>query len=437
MKLTKRLIDSFVYQGNNGKRDVRWDATLPGFGLRIYPNNKKAFVLSYRVNGRKRLMTLGNYGVLALDQARDIARQHYVDVIKGNDPLEDRKKAAKGETVKDLCVAYLEQHAKVHKKSWKEDERRIERHLLPIWGNLKVSNIKRADVSALHGKIGKHHPYEANRVLELISKMFSLARRWGFVDENAANPASDIDRFKEKKRDRWVKPDELPHLIKAIDQEKNLYAQAALWLYLLTGVRRSELLHARWEDIDWERRELQLPETKAGRVHYVPLSEAALSLLRRLPKVDGNPYLLPGHKQGKHLVNIDKPWQRVRDRATVKFWAAHSDKQVSGFVAGLIAKLGQEPTRAEVEAAADFDLPPGIGDVRLHDLRRTVGSWLAQAGNSLHLIGKVLNHSSPNTTAIYARFAQDQVRQALEDHGKRILGVAGQHSGAEIVSLRR
>ena len=115
MKLTKRSIDSFAYQGHDGKRDVRWDATLPGFGARIYPNNKKAFVLSYRVNGRKRFMTLGNYGVLTLVQAKDLARRHLVGVIDGNDPLENRKKAAKGETVKDLCTAYLEQHAKVHK----------------------------------------------------------------------------------------------------------------------------------------------------------------------------------------------------------------------------------------------------------------------------------------------------------------------------------
>lgn len=117
-------------------------------------------------------------------------------------------------------------------------------------------------------------------------------------------------------------------------------------------------------------------------------------MLRRLPRIEGNPYLLPGHRHGRPLVNIDKPWRRVRKAA-------------------------------------------GIEDVRLHDLRRTVGSWLAQAGNSLHLIGKVLNHSSPNTTAVYARFGQDQVRQALEDHGKRILGAASGEPKAEVVSLRR
>lgn len=394
MKLTKRLIDSFTYEGSNGRRDVRWDAAMPGFGVRIYPNERKAFVLSYRVEGRKRLMTLGNYGILTLDQARDQARAHLVSVIDGKDPLEQRRRAAQGETFKDLSVAYLERHAKAHKKSWKDDERRINKYLLPLWGNLKVGHIKRADVAALHGKIGKQHPYEANRVLELISKMFSLARRWGFVEDDTLNPASDIDHYKEHKRDRWVKPEELPRLMAAIDQEQNLYARAALWLYLLTGVRKSELLKACWEDVDMERRELRLPETKAGNTHYVPLSEAALSLLRKLPRVEGNPYLLPGRVEGHHLVNIDKPWQRVRRAA-------------------------------------------GIEDVRLHDLRRTVGSWLAQAGNSLHLIGKVLNHSSPSTTAIYARFGHDQVRQALEDHGKRLLGAAGETPKAEVVKLRK
>ena len=394
MKLTKRLIDSVTYAGGEGRRDVRWDSLLPGFGLRIYPNGKKAFVLSYRANGRKRLMTLGTYGVLTLDQARAAARQHLASVIGGDDPLEKRKLAAKAETVKDLCLAYMERHAKPHKKSWKTDQGRIDRYILPAWGNHKANNIRSADVSALHGKIGQQHPYEANRVVELISKMFSLARRWGFVADNAANPAADIDQFREHKRDRWVKPEELPRLMAAIDAESNRYARAALWLYLLTGVRKSELLHARWEDIDVDQRELRLPDTKAGRIHHVPLSEAALSVLRKLPKVDDNPYVLPGHVKGQHLVNISKPWLRVRKAA-------------------------------------------GIEDVRLHDLRRTVGSWLAQAGNSLHLIGKVLNHTSPATTAIYARFGQDQVRQALEDHGKRILGVANAVPAAEVVNLRR
>jgi integrase len=213
--------------------------------------------------------------------------------------------------------------------------------------------------------------------------MFELARRWGFVPENAANPARGVDKFKEQKRDRWVKPEELPRLAAAIGQDPNLYARAALWLYLLTGVRKTELLTTRWADVDLARGELRLPETKAGRTHYVPLSPPAVALLRALPREAGNPYLLPGLKPGSHLVNIEKPWRRVRKVA-------------------------------------------GVEDVRLHDLRRTVGSWLAQAGSSLPLIGRVLNHTDPKTTAIYARLGDDPARRALAEHAERITAIAGE-----------
>jgi integrase len=361
--------------------------------VRLYPAGAKGFVLSYRVHGRKRLMVLGAYGVLTLDQARREARKLLVAVEAGGDPLNDRWKESKGQTVRELCLAYLERHAKPHKKTWKDDERRVRKYLLPAWGNLKARAIGRADAAALHSRIGETHRYEANRVLELVSKMFELAWRWGFVPEGHANPARGIDSFKEEKRDRWVTPEELPRLALAIDQETNPYARAALWLYLLTGLRKSEVLTARWECVDFVRKELRLPHTKAGRAHYLPLSEPALAALSTIPRVEGNPYIIVGLREGAHLVNISKPWLRVRKAA-------------------------------------------GVEDVRLHDLRRTVGSWLAQAGNSLHLIGRVLNHSSQTTTAVYARFAQDHVREALEAHALRLLGVAGKQPVAEIVAIK-
>ena len=211
--------------------------------------------------------------------------------------------------------------------------------------------------------------------------MFVLARRWGYLEENAINPARELDKYKEQKRDRWVTPEEVPRLVVAIDQEQNFYAKAAIWLYLLTGLRKSELLGATWRDVDWTRKELRLPETKSGRSHYVPLSGPALALLRRMPRLQENEFILPGRSLSGHLINIHKPWRRIRARA-------------------------------------------GLQDVRLHDLRRTVGSWLAQSGMSLHLIGRVLNHSSTATTAVYARFAQKQVREALEEHGNRVMRAA-------------
>ncbi len=393
MKLTKAQIDRFHYEGDGKSRKVRWDSVVSGLGLRIYPSGRKAFVLSYRdPQRRKRLYTLGEFGPLTLDKAREAAVRRKAQVIDGKDPLAQRKAAAGAKTVAELCQVYLERYA-VHKRSLQEDRRRIEQHILPLWGTRKVEALKRSEIADAHHKVGQDRPYEANRRLALIRRMLNLARHWGFVDEGWPNPASGIPMHPEQSRDRWVTPEELPRLAQAIDEEPNVYVRSALWLYLLTGMRKSELLQAQWDDIDWERNELRLGETKAGRVHYVPLSPPAVAILQTVPRQELNPYILAGARAGKPLVNISKPWNRVRERA-------------------------------------------GVPDVRLHDLRRTVGSWLAQAGNDLHLIGKVLNHSNIATTQVYARFSQDVVHKALDDHGARIMEVAGKRKPAEVVELR-
>lgn len=384
MKLTKKIIDGFSYDGSSSSRDVRWDDEISGFGLRIYPSGIKAFILSYRINNRKRLLTLGNFGILTLDQARKMAQQELVQVLNGVDPLEKKKQYSQAYTMKSLCEAYLSRYAKIHKKTWHEDERRINKHLIPKWGSHSVISITRADIMTFHANLGKTAPYEANRILRLLSKMFELAFQWDFLGATNSNPAKSIRLFKEEKRDRWLKPDELPQLAEAIDQETNKVARNAIWLYLLTGTRKSELLQAKWEHIDWERKELKIPETKSGRIHYIPLSKPAYDLLGKINKIPDNPYILPGHVKGKPLVNITKPWKRICQKAN-------------------------------------------LTNIRLHDLRRTVGSWLAQSGNSLHLIGKILNHSNQSTTAIYARFGQDHGRQALEDYGEKLIGVAKQY----------
>jgi len=386
MKLTKKLIDSFTYKGPEGpkpRRDVRWDEQLPGFGVRIYPTGHKAYILSYRYIGRKRLMKLADVGILTLSQARDLARKTIARIINDEDPLEEREKAKRGETIRNLCEAYLERHAKIHKISWRRDERQIKQFIIPAWGGHKVGAIKRKDVAALHHMIGikRGTPYEANRTISMLSKMFALAKQWGYLEESAPNPARTIQKFKEEKRDRWVTVEELPRLAKAIEEENNFYARAAIWLYLLTGLRRTELLSSKWEELDWNNKILRVPETKSGQIHYIPLSKPALTILKYLPQIKSNPYILPGKREGGHLINITKPWYRIRKRA-------------------------------------------GIEDVRLHDLRRTVGSWMAQDGKSLHLIGRVLNHKKESTTAIYARFGQDNVREALESHAKKLTSVA-------------
>jgi len=415
MGLTKRQLDAETARDDD-KRKTLWDDDPRGLGLRIYATGRKTFVCMYRdAGGAKRLATIGDYGVFTLDQARAAAREMLRQAESGPDAVKVRRALKAAATFGDLVKTYIERHVPT-KKSGAEDVRRINKHLV-IWQARKLTGITRDEVRELStriknspresavrkgkapGKIGKAgalekaslkppklttpKSYEANRVLALLSKMFALAELWALVPSGHPNPARGVPRAKEAKRDRWVEPTELPKLAEAIDREPDPYARAALWLYLLTGCRKSELLGTKWADVNRERAVLRLPETKSGRPHEIPLAPAALALIDAIPKQAGNPYLFPSSRlEQRPIEDIRSAWNRVRTAA-------------------------------------------GVADVRLHDLRRTVGSWLAQSGNSLHLIGRVLNHSNTSTTAIYARFAQDTVREAMEAHATELFRVAG------------
>lgn len=386
MKLLKSVVDALTYEGTSAKpKDIRWDERVPGFGLRLWPSGTKTFVYRYWFGTRQRYMTLGTYGSLTPDQAYRLALQTHAKVLAGTDPLADRKRLRLGETVNDLCRHYMEKHSRPHNKTWEKDQERIDAYIKPELGTLKVRSVKRSDISALHHKVGvtKKHPTTANRLLSLLSSMFNKARReYGFLDETAPNPADAIERFPEVKRRRFVTKDEMPKLAKAIVEEQNVFAQAAIWAYLLTGLRKEELLGLKWSDVDLKRGEVYLADTKAGRDHTLPLSAAAVGLFKSLPRLGANPYVFCGSRAGRPIVNISKPWKRIREAA-------------------------------------------GLADVRLHDLRRTVGSWLAMSGASLPLIGEVLNHSNASTTKVYARFHRDPVAEAMERHSRELFTATG------------
>ena len=380
MALTKRDVDRLAWIPDGPGVQLTPDGTIPGLSVRVYPSGKKAFVLRYRPAGAEqpKLHTIGAFGVLTIQQARDLARKALVDAKSGTDPQEERRKSRLGSTVRDLASVYMERHAKPHKKTWKEDEWRLHKYILPTFGRRKLDEVKRADVARFHQRMGERSKAEANRCLALLGIMFNLAGDWGFRDEAVPNPARRIQKYKIQSRDRWVTPAEMPRLLQAVAEEPNLYVRAAVWLYLLTGLRKGELLNLRWKDVDFDRREIRLNDTKAGRSHVVPLSAPAVKILRNTPRMVGNPHVIASPVEpGRPLVNINKPWGRIRKRAELE-------------------------------------------DVRLHDLRRTVGSWMATSGASLPLIGKVLNHSNASTTQIYARLSEDATRTALEEHGARI-----------------
>lgn len=427
-KLTTKSIKAFRYEGDGKSRDVRWDSELPTFGLRVYPSGKKSFVIFYRAKGRSRLYSLGAFGKLTLQEARDEAGELFRLIRKGVDPVETKRTAGRGRTFGDLVDDYMVRHVQGQRlKTENAIRRRLERNLPKSWKSRLAEAITPADIGDLHARIGRDRPYEANRLLEILRAMYNQAPTWGYIPKDADNPAAGIKRFREVKRARWAEPHEVEALVWGIDREPSIYVRGALMLYLLTGARKSELLAARQRDIDWQAATLHLPDTKSGEAQAVALSSAAQAILRALPVLSGNPYVFPGEKEGGHLVNIDKPWQRVRRRATVRLWETSSDGRVSALIVHLTRTLGRTPSYAEASAAAGnvVDLPRGLMDLRLHDLRRTVGSWLSQSGVDLNVVKSALRHESLSTTLTYARLGSDPARDALERHGERVMEIIG------------
>ena len=373
-RLTKEVIDGTPFP-SAGQVFVR-DTELPGFALRV-TQGRKSFVLEKRIHGRMRRITIGPYGPLTVDRARKLAAIHVGEIAQGADPAQVRQDRLHEPMFADLTEQYLTRHAP-RKRSARDDRRMLQTHLA-IFRTRKLSDLSRNDVARLHVRVGETAPYRANRVVALLRKMFNLAEDWGLY--HGENPATRIPFFKEESRDRFVQPEELPRLFRAIGEEPNCYIRTVFLIALLTGARRAEVLSMQWEDVSLTRAEWRIPQTKAGRPHLLPLPHALVATLRSLPRIDENPYVFPGQNGAGHLQNMKRPWDSIRVKA-------------------------------------------GIQDVRFHDLRRTIGSWLAGSGESLQLIGKVLNHCDVSTTAIYARLNLNPVRQALERNATKMLEAA-------------
>ena len=355
------------------------DAEVPGLFLRVRPGGSRAFVLRYRtLEGRQRLVTLGRYPDLSVTEARKRAHAERGNVAGGADPVEDRKRA-RGGTFKDTADRWLEEYAKLHRKSWKEDKRRLDKHLLPPLGSRPLVSVTEDDVSDLHRRIGRKAPVEANRVVNLARAIFRWARdKKRLLPASHPNPASGVERFKETSRERWLRADEVERLGKAIAAIEDPFQRAAVQLLLLTGCRVTELLRARHDRLDVAGRRLLLEDTKTGEPKTVPLSPPAVKIFNSLPKIDGSPWIFPSPKDKKRPVTtIKKTWATVRTAA---------------------------------------ELP----DATVHDLRRTAGSWLVQKGVPLKVVGAALGHRDDRSTAVYARIAAEQPGEALDMLGEAL-----------------
>lgn len=390
MRLTKRSVEKLP-----GKADSYfvWDADLKGFGARIYPSGKRTYVIQYRAGRRTRRMTLGQHGALTTDQARKMARQKLGDVARGADPAEERRQHQLAPSVAALCDRFLELYVEQHCKPTTVRSYRtiIRNNIKPRLGTYLVNAVTRADIAALHHDM-RATPYQANRALMVLSKMFNVAEDWGMRDEGA-NPTRRVKKYREEEKKRYLSDAEQIRLGQALtaclrDGSETEHVVAAFKLLMLTGCRRNEIATLRWEYVTTHH--LELPDSKTGR-RRIPLPREAYDVLMSLPRLQGNPYVILGKTPDGHITDLERPWRRVRARA-------------------------------------------GLNDVRIHDLRHTYASVAVQSGIDPFLLKEILGHKNLTTTLRYAHLADHTVQQAAGSVASRLAGAlgAGAQSGPHL-----
>jgi integrase len=383
-KLTKRLVDAAECRT---AEYFMWDDEIPGLGVRVLPSGRRVYVVQYRVGRRSRRISLGPSTVIACEQARKRAVAIIAAARNGIDPADERDSARHAMTVNELAERFDEEHISVRLKAStaKEYRRNLRRFILPALGRLTVTDITRADVAKFHHDL-RHIPYQANRCLEVVSKMFSLAELWG-LRPDGTNPRKHIKKYREEKRERFLSVAELRRIGEVLGEmeDEGIELPSAILaarLLILTGCRLNEIMTLKWAYVDITDRVLRLPDSKTG-AKVVHLGQPAIDLLQAAERVDDNPWVITGALPGRHLSDLQPFWRRLRARA-------------------------------------------GLKDVRIHDLRHTYASMAVASGQGLPMIGKLLGHTQVQTTARYAHLAADPVRIAADLVSDRLqAGLAG------------
>ncbi len=419
-RISKRSVDSLICHAGKD-REFLWDDALAGFGVAAFPSGKKVYVAQYRQHGRSRRSNIGEHGRLTPDEARSEAKKLLGVVEAGADPIEARRAARAVRTFGEVAEDFMRQHVAVKRKRRTEASYRevLEKHVYPVIKSRRVADVCRSDMAALHNAM-KATPSAANRALAVVSSLWNWAGRREEVG-GGSNPCLGIERYPEQGRERYLTSAELARLGAAlaegetnglaydVDETKpkakhapkaekrrvklDPFAVAAIRLLILTGARLREILDAQWQHVDIERGVIFLPDSKTGK-KPVYLSAAALSILSALPRIEGNPHIIAGAKDGAPRADLKKPWAAVCKAA-------------------------------------------GLEGVRLHDLRHSFASIGAGASMGLPVIGKLLGHSQAATTHRYAHLDADPLRRAVDTIGVTISAAMGGNKGGEVVKLNR
>ena len=400
---TYRLTDKSVAGAKpvNGTRYELWDAVVPGFGVRISEKGRKSWFLMYSLYGRRRRMSLGTYPITPLADARQAARNALVEVEKGFDPAADKiqQRKTRPQTFGELAQEYLQRHATPNKRTGKEDEKKLNGDVLPEWRHRKVETIRRADVIRLIETVyNRGAPIASNRLLALIRKIFNWAIERDLVDSNPAQGVKKLGR--EISRDRVLTSDELKAVWSAAG--KMAWPWNGIYqLLILTAQRRDEVAGMQWAELDLENKTwtLEGDRTKSNRAHQVPLPDAAVDLLKALPRYNA-----------------------------ILVFPARGNPKATTYASGL------------TKAKAELDKLSGVTGWRNHDLRRTASSGMAQLGIAPHVVEKVLNHTSgqiSGVAAVYNRYGyDDEKRRALDAWAGHVLNL--EHSApANVIAFKQ
>jgi integrase len=374
-KVSKRSVDAF---GPGDKDAYLWDAVIKGFALKVTPPGTKTYLFEYKDRSRKtRRVTIGRHGVITADQAREKAGTLAAEVSLGGDPASAKTKHRAASTVSELADQWLSDHVEARRKAKTLSDYRgwLDRHILPRIGSMKVPDLEMHHVERVVRALSDH-PTTANRVLAVISSMFTFAIRQHLVRDN---PARGIEKNQEKKRKRHLSPEELQRLGKILSTAEgrgdNQTGVDAIRFLLFTGMRRGEVETFRWSFVDWDKGRAHLPDSKTGE-KIIPLGQAStdlLSLIRtrqsRAEVFDEEGFVFLG-KEG-HLVGLPKMWRKWRSEA-------------------------------------------GLEDVRIHDLRHSYASMGASEGTPLFVIGGILGHKSTSSTDRYSHLQDDPARLAAD-----------------------
>jgi integrase len=384
---------------------VFYDTEVAGFGVRVTANGARSFILNYyTTSGRERRITVGDHREWTVTEARKEALRLRHLISKGGDPAADRKALRAAPSVGDLIDRFEAEHLpRLRASTVAEYASMISKYIRPFFGSsMKVSEVSFSDIDRLHRKItAANAPYRANRVASVLSKMFSLATRWGLHDNN---PAKGIERNREAKRRRYLSGDELGRLVAALARHPDRQAADIIRLLLLTGSRRGEVLSMRWADLDlgtgtWNK----LAENVKQNVdHTVPLSAPARQLLseiriRQQQASSHKPlgeYVFPGANSTAHRVYLERSWARLCKAANIE-------------------------------------------GLRVHDIRHSFASQLVSTGHTLPLIGALLGHASVSSTARYSHLFTDPLKKAVESVGAVIEAAGnGGNPASEVVTLK-